>query len=771
MNLSSINLRFFANIAPLISGLNKAERALDQAGRKMQATGKKLTFELTAPIAAFGAIAVSTFAEFEHQMSKVKAVSGATGDEFKALEADAKRLGGSTIFTATEVGALQEEFAKLGFTAEEITKVTEATLYLAQATGSDLAASAEVAGATLRGFGLDAIETSRVTDVMAMSFNKSALDLNSFADSMKYVAPVAKVAGVSLEETTAMLAVLADRGIKGSQAGTSLRRILTDLGSESGTTSEKFAKLAAKGISMENAMDDVGRTAQSALIVLLENKNLLPGLTKELQNSEGAALAASKILGQDTKAAMDELSSATEALMISLGEIISKALTPFMKGLTSVFLTLSELPAPFKIVTIAALGLAAAIGPLLFTFGLLQRNFILMLPYLAKIGAALRFIAFQGLKVLIGPIGVVLAALAALGAIALYVGYNFEAFKVIALNAIKTLANFGIKILNNLLSVFNNVAGALGMDSVKIELFDKLETEVVPKLKSISEVAKEVKRDVAKMFGGGGAAAGGGGGGLSSAAESFDEVIGSEGGGETGAGGTGVVGAVKAFSNLASVAPKAMHAVSISVANGVKKMIVPIKSMTEEQFKLIEATRQMNKDISSAIRSAATSFAIGIGEMIGSAMAGGAGFRNFGQFALQTLAGLLHSIGEMAIATGVALLGIKEALKTLNPAIAIAGGIALIALASGIKTSLAKKADGMGGIPALAEGGIATGPTLALIGEGKGPEAVIPLDKLEGMMGGGFGGQNVVVTGRIQGSDILISNERASRERSRYRGF
>jgi TP901 family phage tail tape measure protein len=198
----------------------------------MQATGKKLTFELTAPIAALGAIAVSTFAEFEHQMSKVKAVSGATGDQFKALEADAKRLGGSTVFTATEVGALQEEFAKLGFTADEITKVTEATLYLAQATGSDLAASAEVAGATLRGFGLDAIETSRVTDVMAMSFNKSALDLSSFADSMKYVAPVAKVAGVSLEETTAMLAVLADRGIKGSQAGTSLRRILTDLGSE-----------------------------------------------------------------------------------------------------------------------------------------------------------------------------------------------------------------------------------------------------------------------------------------------------------------------------------------------------------------------------------------------------------------------------------------------------------------------------------------------------------------------------------------------------------
>ena len=93
MNLSSINLRFFANIAPLVTGLNKAERALDQAGRKMQATGKKLTMQLTAPIAGMGAIAVNTFQAFELQMAKVKAVSGATAEEFKALEADAQRLG------------------------------------------------------------------------------------------------------------------------------------------------------------------------------------------------------------------------------------------------------------------------------------------------------------------------------------------------------------------------------------------------------------------------------------------------------------------------------------------------------------------------------------------------------------------------------------------------------------------------------------------------------------------------------------------------------
>jgi hypothetical protein len=738
----------------------------------MQATGKKLTFELTAPIAAIGALSVKVFSDFEAQMSQVKAVTGASASEFEMLKKNAETLGASTAFTATEVAQLQTEFGKLGFTATEIDKVTESTLYLAQIAGSDLATAAGVAGGTLRGFGLDASETGRVADVMAMAFNKSGLDMESFADSMKYVAPVAKVANISLEETTAALGILSDNNIKGSQAGTSMRRILSELGKESGTLAEKIEKVSKRGISLENAMDEVGMSAQTALIVLQQNADKLPALTQALENSSGEAKKFADVVRDNLGGTMDEFMGSLEALALSIGQIVSVVLRPFLIMMTSIFQSLNNAPPIIKVLVVAFAALLAAIGPLLFTFGLLQRNFILMLPYLTKIGAALRFIAFQGLKVLIGPIGIVLAALAALGAIALYVGYNFEAFKVIALNAIKTLANFGIKILNNLLSVFNNVAGALGMDSVKIELFDKLETEVVPKLKSISEVAKEVKRDVAKMFGGGGAAAGGGGGGLSSAAASFDEVIGSEGNGETGAGGTGVVGAVKAFSNLAKVAPKAMHAVSISVANGVKKMIVPIESMTEKQFKLIEATRQMEKDISSAITGAATSFVIGIGEMIGASIAGGQGIQNFGMFALQSLAGLLQSVGEMAIQTGIALLGIQVALKTLNPYVAIAAGIALIALASGIKTSLAAKGNEMGGIPALAEGGIATGPTLALIGEGKGPEAVIPLDKLEGMMGGGFGnGQNVVVTGRIQGSDILISSERAERQRSRYRGF
>lgn len=799
MNLSSINLSFFANIAPLVTGLNKAERALDRAGKQMQATGKKLTFQLTAPITALGAVAVNTFQAFEQQMAELKAVSGASANEMERLSDNAKKLGATTIFTAKEVGALQTEFARLGFSAAEIEKVTEATLYLAQASGEDLARSAEIAGATIRAFGLDASDTTHVADVMAESFNKSALDLATFADSMKYVGPVAAAAGISLEETSAMLAVLSNAGIKGSMAGTSLRKIIGDLAAGSEPLTEKLKQLSASGITFSDANEEVGRTAQSALLVLTKGAAQIDPLTQSFQNADGAAKAMAETMGATAQGAFKNLQSAFEGLMISVGEIIAVALIPFVNALTSVLRYLTEMPAPIQVVAVAIAGLVAAIGPLLFTFGLLQRNFIAMLPYLTKIGMALRFIALQGLKMLIGPIGLVIAAMAALGAIAIYVGYNFEAFKAMALNAVKMFVNLSISYLNKWIGVFNAIADTLGMDSIKIQLFDKLQMEAVPKLKSISEVAKEVKKDVAAMFGTGtGSPASDpqvAAEGLTDVngllADSFDDVGSSadKADKKTKKLKETYVDLNAETERLAKLQGQFNRAMAGETDAQLKKDIqflpemepidpedladpVVFEELPKNFAKLSMAAKEMSTNISSAIQSAATSFAIGIGEMIGSAIAGGDGFKNFGQFALLSLAGLLQQVGEMAIQTGIALSGIKTALKTLNPAVAIAGGIALVALAAGIRTSMAKKADSIGGkVPMLAEGGIATGPTLAMIGEGRGPEAVIPLDKLEGMMGGGFGGQNVVVTGRIQGSDILISSERASRERSRYRGF
>ena len=179
-------------------------------------------------------------AEFEQNIKNLSVIAGATGGKLKQLEQSALKLGGSTKFTASEVAKLQIEFSKLGFTADEILEVTEGTLNLSTAFGLDLSQSASVAGSTLRAFGLDASETNRMTDVMATSFASTALDMDKFTNSMSFVAPVAKVAGFSLEETTAVLGTLANAGISGSMAGTALRQVFLELSNENSKLAKRL---------------------------------------------------------------------------------------------------------------------------------------------------------------------------------------------------------------------------------------------------------------------------------------------------------------------------------------------------------------------------------------------------------------------------------------------------------------------------------------------------------------------------------------------------
>ena len=353
-------------------GLQKAQRSMRGTANKLKRSGANLTRNVTAPLALIGGASFKAAADFEAGMAKVKAVSGATASEFKNLQTNALELGRSTRFSAREVSALQLEFSKLGFTADEITKVTGATLNLAQATGSDLAQSAEVAGATLRAFGLDASETQRVTDVMAASFSSSALDMGSFQDSMKFVAPVAKAAGLSIEETTAMLAQLANNGIKGSAAGTSLRRILSTVGATGGDVKEKLAGLSKEVITLGDAKDEVGRTAQSAFLVLKDGLPDVANLTKAFQEAEGAAGDMASVMDDNADGALKRMQSAVEGAQITIGTALAPAILDIVKGIENLagkFSNLSEGTQGFIVKT----GLAvAAIGPFKSTLGTLM---------------------------------------------------------------------------------------------------------------------------------------------------------------------------------------------------------------------------------------------------------------------------------------------------------------------------------------------------------------------------------------------------------------
>lgn len=292
-------------------------------------------------VAVFNGIkaAVGIMAEFEATMSQVRAITGATGKEFEALQADALRLGAATKFTSTQVGQLQVAYGRLGFNTQEILDATEATLDLAAATGEDLAKSADVAGSTVRGFGLEARETQRVVDVMAASFNKTALGLDNFTESMKYVAPIAEAANISVEETTALLGVLADAGIRGSSAGTALRKIFGDLSKDGRPVADRLDELGKKGITLTDAFDEVGRTAQTALLVLTKNRDKADELTASFQNVAGEAAKMARAMSDNLTGDVEKLSSAWEGLILSLSN--TSVLRDAAQGITGILNALS----------------------------------------------------------------------------------------------------------------------------------------------------------------------------------------------------------------------------------------------------------------------------------------------------------------------------------------------------------------------------------------------------------------------------------------------
>ena len=283
---------------------------------------------------------VRTFRDYEFQMAKVRAITGANNTEFKLLSESAKELGRSTFFTAQQVAELQTNFGKLGFTTEEILNAQEATLQLATATDTDLARAATVAGAAVRGFGLDAAETQRVVDVMAVAFTSSALDIEKFQTSMTKVAPIAKAAGFSIEDTTAIMAQLSDAGIEASIAGTSLRNILlkmqdpnSDLVKSFGKTIHSLdelvpalTKFSKEGGDLAQIMEVVDLRQAAAFEQMITSRQRTIDLRDALVDANGAAEEMARIVGDTLEGAFKRLQSATQGFQIAFMEKFGGAL-------------------------------------------------------------------------------------------------------------------------------------------------------------------------------------------------------------------------------------------------------------------------------------------------------------------------------------------------------------------------------------------------------------------------------------------------------------
>jgi len=319
----------------------KGQKGLDKVGKSADKSTKsfgKMAAGVAAAAAAFATInkvigsAIKSFRDFEFQMAKVKAITGASNIDFKKLSNTAQQLGRSTFFTAQQVAELQTNFGKLGFSTKEILQAQEATLLLATATDTDLARAAIVAGASVRGFGLDASETSRVADVMAKAFTSSALDIEKFQTSMTKVAPIAAGANISLEATTAVMGTLTDAGIEASIAGTSLRNIFlkmqdpaSDLSKHLGFTvnssddlERALQQLNSEGLSNAEMMKLVDLRQVAAFQTMVNGSERISDLTDQLDLANGSAKEMADIVGDTLEGSFKRFTSATEGLQIAL---------------------------------------------------------------------------------------------------------------------------------------------------------------------------------------------------------------------------------------------------------------------------------------------------------------------------------------------------------------------------------------------------------------------------------------------------------------------
>ena len=257
---------------------------------------------------------------FDQAQANLSSVLGVSRESMGELTEQAKDLGATTKFTASQVAELQLEFAKLGFTQSQITAVTEATLSLAAAAGTDLGNAANIVGSTIRGFGLDVSETQRVVDLMANSFSKSSLDIEKFKVAMSAVGPAASTAGFSLERTTALIGTLTNAGIDASTAGTGLRNIFLELTKNGLTFEQAMGKIANASDQNAAALDLFGKRGATLGVILANNQTGVDELTTSLENSGGAAKEMADKQLDTLGGALDILRSAWEGVILEMNE-------------------------------------------------------------------------------------------------------------------------------------------------------------------------------------------------------------------------------------------------------------------------------------------------------------------------------------------------------------------------------------------------------------------------------------------------------------------
>ena len=407
------------DVAKKLRALTRPFNALSAAA---QQTGRTLSVGLTAPLALVGGLALKMASDFESGMNRVRAVTGATGKTFEQLQAVAKDLGATTRFSATEAADAMGFLGQAGFDATKIMAALPSTLNLAAAGALELGTAADLVTDVLAGFGLEADQATRLTNILAKAAASSNTSVEQMGEAFSFVGPAAKAFGVSIEDASAAITFLSDSGVKRARAGTALRSVLSSLAKPSKAAAEALAKAGigandfSKGVvtlpgalqklfvANLDASDKISifnSKMVSAGEILISSADKFGGVSEGFRNLNDDAARMAKTMDEGAKGGIRALKSALEALAIAVTDTgILDGFNKLVRGVADMIRGLAKAnPELLRFGAILA-GMAAVVGPALLAIGSLG-------PAIVKGGT---LIAGLG-----GPVGIAVGALGLLG--------------------------------------------------------------------------------------------------------------------------------------------------------------------------------------------------------------------------------------------------------------------------------------------------------------------------------------------------------------------